>query len=293
MRNRSGGGAGRGSGDERVSRSSTALLDEAERGFMDATGRGALAAADQKLWQWSGRNEQKYSPDQPRVSAGNPDGGQWTTVSSGGGISIALPTGNSTSESDELSDFSHELLTGIGQTLSDLRDELARIRLAGDIPTGDSPPDIPKERPPKSWQRTELLTSVARTIAAGVLLDTLAVQLPWLLTQEALIRSYNDPPRSLDSLRSAVNTWRAGTDRHHIVEQTSAEEDGFSRSVIDSPENLVRIPRLKHYEITGWYQKQNSDYGGQSPREYLKGRSWAVRYAVGLDALKRFGILKP
>jgi hypothetical protein len=248
---------------------------------------------NQKTWQWPGRNEQKYSPDQPRVPAGNSDGGQWTTVGSGGGISIALPTGNATSESDELSDFSHELLAGIGQTLSDLRDELVRIRLAGDIPTGDSPPEIPKERPPTSVDRTALLKTVARSIAAGVALDTFVVQLPWLFTQQALIGTYNDPPRSLENLQTAADIWRPGTDRHHIVEQTSAEEDGFPRSVIDSPENLVRIPRLKHYEITGWYQKPNADYGGQTPRDYLRGRSWAVRYAVGLDALKRFGVLKP
>jgi hypothetical protein len=248
---------------------------------------------NQKTWQWPGRNEQKYSPDQPRVPAGNSDGGQWTTVGSGGGISIALPTGNATSESDELSDFSHELLAGIGQTLSDLRDELVRIRLAGDIPTGDSPPEIPKERPPTSVDRTALLKTVARSIAAGVALDTFVVQLPWLFTQQALIGTYNDPPRSLENLQTAADIWCPGTDRHHIVEQTSAEEDGFPRSVIDSPENLVRIPRLKHYEITGWYQKPNADYGGQTPRDYLRGRSWAVRYAVGLDALKRFGVLKP
>jgi hypothetical protein len=247
---------------------------------------------NQKIWQWPDRNEQKYSPDQPRMPAGNPDGGQWTTVSSGGGISIAVPTGGAT-ESNELSDFANELLPSLGQTLNDLRDQLERIRLAGDIPTGDSPPEIPKEKPPKSRQRTELLTSVARTVATGVPLDTLAVQLPWLLTQQALIGSYNDAPKSLEELQSAVDTWRAGTDRHHIVEQTSAEEDGFPRSVIDSSRNLVRIPRLKHYEITGWYQKRSPDYGGQTPRDYLRGRSWAVRYAVGLDALKRFGVLKP
>lgn len=247
---------------------------------------------NQKVWQWTGRNEQKFSSDQPRVPAGNSDGGQWTTVSSGGGISIALPTGGAT-ESNELSDFSDELLAGIGQTLNYLRDQLARIRLAGDIPTGDSPPEIPEERPPNSWDRTALLKAVARSVATGIAFDKFVVQLPWLLTQEALVGTYNDLPRSFDELQSAVDTWRAGTDKHHIVEQTSAEEDGFSRSIIDSPENLVRIPRLKHHEITAWYNTANADFGEQSPRDYLRGRSWGVRYAVGLDALKRFGVLKP
>jgi hypothetical protein len=248
---------------------------------------------NQKLWRGAVTGERKYSPDQPRVPAGNSDGGQWTTDGSGGGVSIALPTIYVSPESDELSDFSNELLGGLGWTVNDLRDELTRIRLAGDIPSGDSPPQIPEERPPTSRERSTLLKIVARSVAAGIMLDSLVVQLPWLATQEALIGAYNDSPKSLEELQSAVGNWRAGTDRHHIVEQTSAEEDGFPRSLIDSPGNLVRIPRLKHQEITAWYNAKNPDFGGQSPRDYLRGRSWDVRYAVGLEALKDFGVLKP
>jgi hypothetical protein len=244
---------------------------------------------NQKLWRGPVTGEQKYSPDQPRVPAGNPDGGQWTTDGSGGGVSIALPTIYVSPESDELSDFANELLGGLGRTPSDLRDELARIRLAGDIPTGDSPPEIPKERPPTSADRTMLLKAVARAIAGGIALDSFTVQLPWLFTQQAIIGTYNDPPKSLDELQSAVVTWRAGTDVHHIVERVS----GFTKEVIDSPDNLVRIPRLKHQEINGWYQTPNANFGWQSPREYLIGRSWSVRYEVGLEALRRFGVLKP
>ena len=36
------------------------------------------------------------------------------------------------------------------------------------------------------------------------------------------------------------------------------------------PENLVRIPTFKHWEITGWYMKKNFDYDGLSPRDYLR-----------------------
>ena len=37
--------------------------------------------------------EHKYSPNQPRVPAGNPDGGQWTD-GGGGATRIARPMGN-------------------------------------------------------------------------------------------------------------------------------------------------------------------------------------------------------
>ena len=51
---------------------------------------------------------------------------------------------------------------------------------------------------------------------------------------------------------------RKGTMFHHIVEQTSpARDDKIRDALIDGPDNLVRIPRLKHWEITGWYMSGN------------------------------------
>jgi hypothetical protein len=82
-------------------------------------------------------------------------------------------------------------------------------------------------------------------------------------------------------------------DIHHIVEQSQAENEGYSREAIDSPDNLVVIPRMKHWEINQWYQTRNQDFGGETPREYLSGRSWSVKQSIGFDALKRFGVLKP
>lgn len=39
------------------------------------------------------RREDKYRPDQPRVPAGNPDGGQWTDAGGGGEASVDLAQG--------------------------------------------------------------------------------------------------------------------------------------------------------------------------------------------------------
>jgi hypothetical protein len=93
-------------------------------------------------------------------------------------------------------------------------------------------------------------------------------------------------------LQRGVSTPAPGYDIHHIVEQTQAANDGFPKEVINSPQNLVRIPRLRHQEINAWYQTKNPKYGGVTPREYLRGRSWEVRRAVGLRALRNFGVLK-
>lgn len=163
----------------------------------------------------------------------------------------------------------------------------------GGIPKNE-PPEQPGDRPPKSPDRMAVLKEVARRILqTGESITTIARMSSWLQTYSAEIETYNDPPKSLEELHRDASTPMPGYDIHHIVEQNQAEHDGFSREVIDSPGNLVRVPRLKHQEINSWYQTKNDEFGGMSPREYLSGRNWDVRRSVGLDALKGFGVLKP
>jgi hypothetical protein len=64
------------------------------------------------------RFQQKYSPDQPRVPAGNSDGGQWT---SGGGSGAGHDDGGAAQTLSEVSDGTRP------------GDDAARIRLAGGL----------------------------------------------------------------------------------------------------------------------------------------------------------------
>lgn len=70
-------------------------------------------------------------------------------------------------------------------------------------------------------------------------------------------------------------------------------ENGFPSSLVDGPENLVRIPRLKHWQITGWFATKNDDFGGLTPRDYPRGRSWDERFRVGQIALMKYEVLQP
>jgi hypothetical protein len=115
----------------------------------------------------------------------------------------------------------------------------------------------------------------------------------WLYPALPYISSYLDAPKNLGELQEDALTSKLGYDRHHIVEQSSAEADNYPRSRIDAPDNLVRIPRMKHWDINRWYETKNRYYGDVSPREYLRGKDWEERRRVGLDALIRFGVLKP
>ena len=83
-----------------------------------------------------------------------------------------------------------------------------------------------------------------------------------------------------------------GYDVHHIVEQTPARRDSFPESLIQGRDNLVLIPTYRHWEINGWYATANDEFGRVSPREYLRGASWAERLRVGLYALRLHGVLE-
>jgi len=209
-----------------------------------------------------------YDPAQPRVPRGEPEGGQWTETDANGNPLSKRPKND-------------------------------RVRLAGDWPSNNPPEpldDEPKnfaKEPATSAERTSVMKYIARrAVETGVSVAVIVGTARWLLLRQAEIVSYNDPPASLEDLRKAASTPASGYDIHHIVERTSAEEHGFAREAINHPINLVRIPRLKHQEINAWYQTKNAEYGGLSPREYLSGRSWGVREAVGLRALRIHGVLK-
>lgn len=94
-------------------------------------------------------------------------------------------------------------------------------------------------------------------------------------------------------MQQSVYTPAPGYDVHHIVEKTSALRDGYPSNIVDGPDNLVRIPRLKHWLVTAWYQIPNEQFDWMPPREYLRGKHWRKRRQVGLSILIELGVLKP
>jgi hypothetical protein len=115
----------------------------------------------------------------------------------------------------------------------------------------------------------------------------------WIHRSYPYIQSYLDRPRTLGELQDAVLDPKKGYDIHHIVEKTPAAQAGFSDDLINGQGSLVRIPTLKHWEITGWYMTKNENFGGLSPRDYLRDKDWTERRRVGLLALIDKGVLKP
>lgn len=226
-----------------------------------------------------------FNPDQPRVPAGNPDGGQWTTEDNG--ESTAGTAGSSTNDAEG------------GASSGAGGDESPSIEYT--IPA--EAPDTPQERNSILRQSAEWLRHAA-AVGAAIIPDSrvraflrLLEATAWVVEYLPEIRSYLDEPKSLDELQDTVNYPRAGYQNHHIVETqyNSTREDSNAIRFgdrLEGRDNVVRIPYWKHVEISSWYSRRNDQFDWQTPREYLRGKNWDEQYRFGLDALRRFGVLK-
>jgi hypothetical protein len=124
----------------------------------------------------------------------------------------------------------------------------------------------------------------------------------WLGTQFGRFLSNFDDPRSLDDLiaREKNNDppRSIGYETHHIVEvhrnsdDPLANSNNFSPDELESDANKVRIPYYGHRDISQFYSTPNDKYGGLSPREYLRGKSWDEQYQFGLNVMRDSGVLK-
>jgi hypothetical protein len=214
----------------------------------------------------------KYTADQPRAPAGSPEGGQWTS-GRGGVAREADQAGEDGSGSQ--SDSTESSSLDEGRSASEGNDDL---------------PYVPNERPATAQERNAIIKEVAKVPSSE--LRRVFESAPWLYSHEAEIRAYQDPPKSLEELQQDASERKPGYDIHHLVEQTPAAQEGYPRSMIDAPENLVRIPRLKHWELNGWYQTPVEDYDRLTPREYLRGRTWDEKVKAGIRGLMERGLLK-
>ncbi|MGN6771200.1 MAG: hypothetical protein ACTHJQ_15340 [Rhizobiaceae bacterium] len=228
--------------------------------------------------QWLLRKANFY-PDEPRVPAGNPDGGQWTTI---GGGSYRLPSG------------ARVIRVGGKPHLFRLRPGM--LGEDDDLPGFEDFPDIPIVRPHHATDRHSIVRRIPMAPFVGRPAGTLPRKLEeigapaWLREYYPHIDAYTQGPKSLSELQAGARSSRPGYDIHHIVEKTPALEEGSPKSLVNGPDNLVSIPRFKHWEITGWYQTKNPKFESISPRMFLTKEDWQARRLIGMKALKYYGV---
>lgn len=277
--------------------------------------------------------EAKYNSNQPRVPAGSSEGGQWTIGGEGGDIAFDPPGFDLSTLLDF--DKVIEGLSDLSSDLSSIFDFLAGedsgdsgdfTFVAGDEPdvsvsdnaappvqlisdangsgNEDKPPNIPEDKPERRKDRMQVVKDAANWLARNAGRMTIAAdifqgavnQAEWLKGYTDAIRTYRDEPKNLEDLQRRVELPSdAGYQNHHIVEKSSARASNISRDLIDSPDNLARIPTLKHYEITSLYMRKSipgPDGAEISLRQYLQDKDFETRRLFGLETMRKVGVLK-
>jgi len=282
-----------------------------------------------------------FDPHQPRVPAGHPDGGQWTSEGEAEGTSEPQVISDATPDNawkpgaqyasrttrvrigGRLIEVEQGQAIRLFEAMTRAQDAIARVRerdpswrpqpsaewtVEGQIRAYEaeaeqaqaqlrelarfeSSPIIPKKRPNTIKEQNDVAREIARWLVRhrGSIVEGIA----WLHEYEESIEAYLDPPKTLQELQQAVSTPKRGYEIHHLVEKKSAEDDGFPKLMINGPDNLVRISRFKHWEITSWQMTKNKSYNDISPRDYLRGKDWEERKRLGLETLRKYGVLQP
>jgi len=274
---------------------------DADTKFARLKWRRAFDNWERKAARWVEAIKSGFDPNQPRVPAGNSDGGQWTGGGGSGG------GGSNPDEGRVLSDATPDNLLKPGVRLAQADGKPPKIKLPKTGKPSRSgqpqvpPPQFPKQKPPTHKERLGHARTAARwlTIAvagryirAGLLVARAIEETDWMDEFRGFIQSAYDPPKSLRQLQKDAFEPAPGYDIHHIVEKKAAKNAGFPTSMINAPENLVRIPRIRHWEITAWYARKNKRFNDLPPRKYLSDKSWEKQMEIGLEALRKYGVLK-
>jgi hypothetical protein len=234
-----------------------------------------------------------FDPDEPRIPAGEPGAGEWTYGDDGDADEPGVAPASASEDG------------GVGGGGGD------QPSVDGEPPTDDeTAPAIPAERPATLQARNTIVRRAAEWLRQAAALGAGFAEDPraqaflaaleaaaWIVEYLPEIRSYLDAPKSIEELQDAVANPQLGYQIHHIVEgqyNSTNEQSNAQRfpDQLESPENLVQIPTWKHVEISSWYSTRNDEYGGQTPRDYLRGKSWEEQHELGIKKLRDFEVLR-
>jgi len=113
-----------------------------------------------------------------------------------------------------------------------------------------------------------------------------------------------DAPKTFQDLRTPQTDNGLGYEQHHIVGQNpdnvAKQElmvppilEKFGRDKIDDPDNIAWIPRLKHEQITAYYNSvDDQDPEGRVRWRVINDMDFAEQQATGLAILREFGVLQ-
>ena len=266
------------------------FLGSAERALaLVGIGFGPAPTSDFDRLLWKGDfDEAKH----PRVPRGSPEGGEFSSANGASNAENAnQPADDLINQNVVVKDLMSKVKKRAARRL--LRNRLvAGLRLLAGVAADAAP------------VAGEIFDAyeIAQTVSDGIALEK------DVAAATAFVR---EGPQTLESLQmstdyqpfSSFNAFKKdllgkvfgpagdGYEYHHIVEQGGAGLDDLPAGLMDSTENVVKIPRLLHEEINAEYGKYYEDTG-KTLRDWLSTQPYEVRRAEGIEVMRRIGIIK-
>jgi len=107
--------------------------------------------------------------------------------------------------------------------------------------------------------------------------------------------SFDDFKKIIEALEDLLREFGsagAGNEYHHIVEQGGDNETNISPEMLNSTDNIVKLPRLLHEVVSGEYSKISEQDPTKTVREWLQTQPFDVQREEGIKILQRLGIVK-
>jgi hypothetical protein len=95
-----------------------------------------------------------------------------------------------------------------------------------------------------------------------------------------------------DELEKRFGRAPTGYDYHHIVEQGGTNAKDFAPDVLNSTENIVKIPKYLHEEINVVYGSPAKEAPTMSLRQWLRGQPYDVQRYWGIKVMRGLRIIK-
>jgi len=268
---------------------------------------------DVDAWRSRKQLERKFDPNQPRVPRGHSDGGQWTDGSGPGGDASERNGDTERTNAGEtlLTDEEHERVVELEEeiriVLAERGDPAALLVLVARRKKGQ--PSTLEKIKELAGPLSEALLSLLQEgplyrfialykMAESVLPDIFGYMEEAEELEDLIAESDYQDFASPEEFKEFYKSKKIpGRDWHHIVEKDAGFPRnglGNKKNPLHSTENMVQIPRAKHWEITQYYSKPNREppFLGLSPREWLRGQTWEAQYEFGIATLKKFKVLK-
>ena len=84
----------------------------------------------------------------------------------------------------------------------------------------------------------------------------------------------------------------AGNQYHHIVTQGGLNGKKFPAELLQNTRNVLPLPTLLHEVATDEYRKPAPDGSGRTLYRWLQTQPYEVQREIGLNILRKLGILK-